>query len=191
MNRFFKSFMVAALVLFAVYLAGQPLAHRNAPQEISYANFYKQINEGKVQSGTFFKDNHFEGTLMNGKKIRVTLSTSDQARSALEATMREKKVDFNYDKPVLSDGIQSLLLTFLPMVVLIIFFYMLILRQAQAGGNQAMSFGRSRAKRLSENVPKVTFEDVAGIDEAKAELEEVVEFLRNSKKFQALGAEIP
>lgn len=191
MNRFFKSFMVAALVLFAVYLAGQPLARRSAPQEISYATFYAQIDQGKVKSGTFFKDNHFEGVLMNGKKIRVTLSTSDQARAHLESTLRQRNVNFEYNKPMLSDGLQTLLLTFLPIVVLIIFFYMLILRQAQAGGNQALSFGRSRAKRVSENVPKVTFDDVAGIDEAKAELEEVVEFLRNSKKFQALGAKIP
>ena len=191
MNRFLRSFMVAALVLFAIYMASQPLAHKNAPRETSYATFYRMIDEGKVRSGTFFKDNHFEGTLNDGGKIRVTLSTSDQARANLESTLRQKHVNFGYDKPMLSDGLQSLLLTFLPMVVLIIFFYMLILRQAQAGGNQALSFGRSRAKRVSENVPKVTFDDVAGIDEAKAELEEVVEFLRNSKKFQALGAKIP
>ncbi len=191
LNRFLKSFMVAALVLFAVYLAGKPLARANAPQEISYATFYKLINQGKVKSGTFYKDNHFEGALSNGDRIRVTLSTSDMSRAELESSLREHNVNYEYDKPMLSDGMSSLLLTFLPMIVLIIFFYMLILRQAQAGGNQAMSFGRSRAKRLSENVPKVTFDDVAGVDEAKQELEEVVEFLRNSKKFQALGAKIP
>ena len=73
----------------------------------------------------------------------------------------------------------------------IFFFWMFFLRQAQSGGNQALSFGRSRAKRLNDNVPKVTFEDVAGVDEAKQELQEVVEFLKNAKKFQALGAKIP
>ena len=66
-----------------------------------------------------------------------------------------------------------------------------ILRQAQSGGSQAMSFGRSRAKLMSENRPKVTFADVAGIEEAKEELGEVVEFLKYPKKFQALGARIP
>jgi len=70
-------------------------------------------------------------------------------------------------------------------------FWVLIMRQAQSGSGQALSFGRSRAKRLSEGMPRVTFNDVAGVDEAKAELEEVVDFLKNAKRFQALGARIP
>ena len=83
-----------------------------------------------------------------------------------------------------------LLSVVLPLGVIFVF-WMFFLRQAQSGGNQALSFGRSRAKRLNDNVPKVTFEDVAGVDEAKQELQEVVEFLKNAKKFQALGAKIP
>jgi cell division protease FtsH len=74
-------------------------------------------------------------------------------------------------------------------VALIVVFYLFFLRQAQAGGNQALNFGRARAKRLGDNVPKVTFDDVAGVDEAKQELAEIVEFLKNAKKFQALGRE--
>jgi cell division protease FtsH len=85
----------------------------------------------------------------------------------------------------------ALVATVVAPLVLIFVFYMFFLRQAQNGGNQALSFGRSRAKRLNDNVPKVTFEDVAGVDEAKQELQEVVEFLKNAKKFQALGAKIP
>ncbi|MGQ9699226.1 MAG: ATP-dependent zinc metalloprotease FtsH, partial [Armatimonadota bacterium] len=79
---------------------------------------------------------------------------------------------------------------FLPLLV-IVGMWMFFFKQAQAGGSQALSFGRSRAKRVTDNIPKVTFDDVAGVDEAKAELAEVVEFLRNPKKFQALGAKIP
>ncbi len=86
--------------------------------------------------------------------------------------------------------VNVMLSVLLPLGLLFVL-WMLFMKQAQAGGNQALSFGRSRAKRLNENVPKVTFEDVAGVDEAKAELEEVVDFLKNPKKFQALGAKIP
>src|SRR5205085_3639480 len=78
----------------------------------------------------------------------------------------------------------------LPLVFIAVF-WIIFIRQAQSGGNQALSFGRSRAKRLTDNVPKITFDDVAGVDEAKQELQEIVEFLKNAKKFQALGAKIP
>src|SRR5881409_846596 len=74
---------------------------------------------------------------------------------------------------------------------LLIGLWLLMLRQAQSGSNQAMSFGKSRARLHTENRPKVTFEDVAGVDEAKEELQEVIEFLKHPKKFQALGAKIP
>src|SRR3989475_6446711 len=74
---------------------------------------------------------------------------------------------------------------------LLIGLWLLMLRQAQSGSNQAMSFGKSRARLHTENRPKVTFDDVAGVDEAKEELQEVIEFLKHPKKFQALGAKIP
>ena len=76
-------------------------------------------------------------------------------------------------------------------ILIIALLWFFVLRPAQMGGNQALSFGRSRAKRVSENSPKVTFEDVAGIDEAKQELYEIVDFLKNTKKYTALGAKIP
>lgn len=89
----------------------------------------------------------------------------------------------------------STILTILTMVVgpilILGFLYYMIMRSAQAGGNQALNFGRSKARRVSENTPKVTFEDVAGIDEAKEELFEIVDFLRNTKKYSALGAKVP
>ena len=92
---------------------------------------------------------------------------------------------------MISDNVTAMVVSVLLPLVVIFFFWMFFLRQAQSGGNQALSFGRSRAKRLNDNVPKVTFDDVAGVDEAKQELQEVVEFLKNAKKFQALGAKIP
>ena len=76
-------------------------------------------------------------------------------------------------------------------VLLFVGFWVFIMRQAQSGGNQAMSFGRSRAKRISNAAQRVTFDDVAGVDEAKQELVEIVDFLKNPKKYSALGARIP
>jgi cell division protease FtsH len=97
--------------------------------------------------------------------------------------------NFGYTQPMISDNVTAMLLSVVLPLGVIFVFWMFFLRQAQSGGNQALSFGRSRAKRLNDNVPKVTFEDVAGVDEAKQELQEVVEFLKNAKKFP--GGENP
>ena len=97
----------------------------------------------------------------------------------------------NLESPPLSTGLLSILsmIAFPLMIVALLYFF--VLRPAQMGGNQALSFGRSKAKRVGENGPKVTFDDVAGIEEAKQELYEIVDFLKNTKKYTALGAKIP
>ncbi len=89
------------------------------------------------------------------------------------------------------DVVGLILLQLLPALGIIAIIYLFFLRQAQSGGNQALNFGKSKARRIGDNVPKVTFDDVAGVDEAKQDLQEIVEFLKNAKKFQALGAKIP
>src|SRR5262249_46104133 len=109
----------------------------------------------------------------------------------LNKLMIDHGVDIKYPQPVISENVQNIIFTILIPIAVIGVLWFVFLRQAQSTGNQALSFGRSRAKRLTDNVPKVTFNDVAGVEEAKAELEEVVEFLRNPKKFQSLGAKIP
>jgi len=188
--RFFKGLLMLILLALMVYLV-RPLDRGDSPKQISYAKLWQEIRADMVQEGVLKKDT-FVGKLTTGKKITVRVpAPPDQERSRLTEALVAHKVDVDYEKPAVSDFVQSVLFTFLPMVLFLVLFYMLIIRQAQMGGNQAMAFGRSRAKRLSENVPKVTFEDVAGVDEAKQELLEVVEFLRNAKKFQALGAKIP
>ncbi|NLC58733.1 MAG: ATP-dependent zinc metalloprotease FtsH, partial [Armatimonadetes bacterium] len=109
----------------------------------------------------------------------------------LQQLLAENNVTFEAESTRTSDMLQGLLMSVLFPVLVLAALWFFMLRQAQSGGNQALAFGRSRAKRFSENVPKVKFEDVAGVDEAKQELAEVVDFLRNAKKFQALGAKIP
>jgi cell division protease FtsH len=98
---------------------------------------------------------------------------------------------WEFKDPLISEGMVGLLITFLIPVGIILAIWFFYIRSSQANGNQALSFGRSKARRVNESVPKVTFEDVAGIDEARAELEEIVDFLKSTKKYVALGAKIP
>ncbi|MER3414362.1 MAG: cell division protein FtsH [Armatimonadota bacterium] len=94
-------------------------------------------------------------------------------------------------KPLISEGVVGLLFTLLLPIAIIVGLWFFLIRPAQSGGNPAINFGRSRARRVNESIPKVTFEDVAGVEEAKQELEEIVDFLKNTKKYVALGAKIP
>ncbi len=125
------------------------------------------------------------------RSFSVVLPDASESRSQLYAKLHEKGVAFEFKHPFLSDWVQTLLTMVMLPVGFLIIFWLFFLRQAQSGGNQAMNFGRSKAKRLTDTVPKVTFEEVAGVEEAKQELQEIVEFLKNAKKFQALGAKIP
>ena len=162
-------------------------------KELSYSQFLQAIDGNNVLDGDFDKDT-FQGHLTaKNQPFSVYLGSENPfQRQALSDQLASHGVkSFGYTKPVISDNVTAMFVSIVLPLVVIFFFWMFFLRQAQSGGNQALSFGRSRAKRLNDNVPKVTFEDVAGVDEAKQELQEVVEFLKNAKKFQALGAKIP
>ncbi len=161
-------------------------------QEFKYSAFVEAIKGNNVLDGNFDKDT-FQGHTTSGNKAFTVYLSADnpQQRQALYQLLSDHNVKYNINKPAISDTVMTLAATILAPLVLIFVFYMFFLRQAQNGGNQAMSFGRSKAKRQNENTPKVTFDDVAGVEEAKQELQEVVEFLKNAKKFQALGAKIP
>jgi cell division protease FtsH len=149
-----------------------------------------------ISKVTFQKDEAIvqiaNGTLPGSDgQASVVLPDSSEARSQLYSKLHENHVNYDFKRAFLSDWMQSLISVVLFPVMFIVIFWLFFLRQAQAGGNQALNFGRSKAKRLTDSVPKVTFEEVAGVEEAKQELQEIVEFLKNAKKFQALGAKIP
>jgi cell division protease FtsH len=168
-------------------------------QQVQYSTFVDQINQGNIIAKGVIRKNTFQGEYLpdapgvtgTNREFSVTLPDSQQANADLIRLMTEKKVTFDNANTGPMDALTSILsMLLLPMGVVLIF-WLIFLRQAQSGGNQALNFGRSKARRLGDNVPKVTFEDVAGVDEAKQDLQEIVEFLRNAKKFQALGAKIP
>jgi len=186
--------MVLGLVWFIRGAPGLPFKGlSDQPQRIKFSVLEADIAKkpSLVLNATVSHD-QITGEFLKGGSFVVDLPTDNPyVVDDLTREMYQYGVNYEFDHPLLSEAAQSVILSLLLPALFIGFFYMVFLRQAQAGGNQALSFGRSRAKRLTESVPKVTFEDVAGVDEAKSELQEVVEFLKNAKKFQALGAKIP
>ncbi len=184
--------IVVAIFFVIILLVNRYVTSQAPPNKLSYSQFYGQVLANNVSSVVISANSEVNGVLRHAKgdsgdtHFTTTLSPNDPT---LQPDLRKHDVSVTYDTTTSQPFIGQLIniVPFALMALLLIF----ILRQAQSGGSQAMSFGRSRAKLLSENRPKVTFADVAGIEEAKEELGEVVEFLKFPKKFQALGARIP
>lgn len=164
------------------------------PKQVTITEFTKAVNDNRLMMAEISADGkRITGITRNGdpKSMVADMPPWDAPQNKVFAALDAKGVETSVSRPTVPEGVWAILASFLLPLLLIGFMWMFFIRQAQAGGNQALNFGRSRAKRVGENVPKVTFSDVAGVEEAKQELMEVVEFLRNAKKFQALGAKIP
>jgi cell division protease FtsH len=186
-NKYVRNLLVWALILVVVLYLVLPLYHQRVPrEEISYSDFLNRAHNGQITEVTV-SDESVQGQLRDGRMFRVYVPNGDT--SYLDV-LRAKNVTITVEPRSRSSLWPNLLTTMLPFLVLV-GLWMLMLRQAQSGSNQAMSFGKSRARLHTESKTRVTFEDVAGVDEAKEELEEIIEFLRHPKKFQALGAKIP
>jgi cell division protease FtsH len=195
-NRFFRSALFPLLIIAAlVWLALQTLGSHGPKSE------KKTLSEliGTVESSPSSIDNvvftpnkqEIAATVDTGgsqKKIVVHYPT-DQSQYAFQRLLQEKHVNFD-SKGVGTSPWWSILTSLLPFVLLF-GFWIFLMNQVQGGGSKVMSFGKSRAKRMTPDSPKIGFKDVAGVDEAVEELQEIKEFLENPKKFQALGARIP
>ncbi|MEI6916169.1 MAG: ATP-dependent zinc metalloprotease FtsH [Armatimonadota bacterium] len=191
MNRYFKNLIAVFAIVMIIVLVTRSSGLRGLSgesQEKSYSKLLEMVQKNQVNSGTILND-QFKFKDNKGDEFYTRIPKPGDQQD-LRRALVAGKVNLTMGTPMLSEGMTSVLLTIFP-ILIIVALWMFFLRQAQQGGNQAMAFGRSKAKRVSENVPKVTFDDVAGVDEAKQELEEIVEFLKNPKKFQALGAKIP
>ncbi|MCT8997944.1 ATP-dependent zinc metalloprotease FtsH [Chelativorans intermedius] len=185
--RNFALWAIIAVLLIALFNLFQAPQQRGATREIAYSQFLQDLSNGRVESVTITGE-RITGTYTDNNTPFQTYSPGDPS---LVQRLEERGVTINA-RPE-TDGSNSLLgyfISWLPMI-LILAVWIFFMRQMQSGSGRAMGFGKSKAKLLTEAHGRVTFQDVAGVDEAKEDLEEIVEFLRDPQKFQRLGGKIP
>jgi cell division protease FtsH len=192
-NRFFRSALFPLVIIAAlVWLALQTLGtHGTKSHAWTTSQLYQQVQTApRTVSNVSIDPNKQSIAADVAGQGRVTVHyATDQSEFSIEQVMKDKQVGFN-SKGVGSSPWWSILTGLLPFVLLF-GFWIFLMNQVQGGGSKVMSFGKSRAKRMTPDAPKIGFKDVAGVDEAVEELQEIKEFLENPKKFQALGARIP
>ena len=185
MNPFYKNLALWMVIGLIVILLFQLFQQNQSPRgEIVFSDFLKKVETGEVREVTL-KGNNVSGRLSDGSTFRTyTADYPDLVKSLKD---RGVKIDV---KPAETNSWLAVVLQWVPML-LFIGVWIFFMRQMQGGGAKALSFGKARARLISEKQNKVTFQDVAGVDEAKEELREIIEFLKDPPKFQKLGGKIP
>ena len=161
--------------------------HSREQKEFAFSDFVTKVEAGDVRDVTV-KDTSYQGHLRDGTEFH-TVGPLDATGTVFDR-LQKKGVKVLYERPDQNSFWVTVLVQYLPLVFLFLLFFF-FMRQLQAGGGKAMSFGKSKAKLMTEHHNKVTFADVAGIDESKDELEEIIAFLKDPKKFTKLGGRIP
>jgi cell division protease FtsH len=192
-NRFFRSALFPLVVIvLLVWLASQTLIpHSKSEKKITYSEFIQHAQQGDVGSVVFNPSKRsISFVIVSDQNKKATVHyPADQSVPGIERTLESKNITFD-SKGTGGFSWVSAFFSLLPFIILIAF-WIFLMNQVQGGGSKVMSFGKSRAKRMAPDSPKIGFKDVAGVDEAVEELQEIKEFLENPKKFQALGARIP
>ena len=179
----FSLLMVGLLMLFLIF--NMLSTHREDQGVKKFSEFMELVDQNQISEVTF-REKDIVATSLSGEAFKIFAPHDPELRAQLQS--KGVKIDY---APVEEDSIwKALIVNSLPLILLLVLFFF-FMRQIQSGGGKAMSFGKSRAKMLNENQSKLTFDDVAGIEEAKSELEEIVEFLKDPRKFTKLGGRIP
>ncbi|MBI5197835.1 MAG: ATP-dependent metallopeptidase FtsH/Yme1/Tma family protein [Nitrospirae bacterium] len=186
MNPFYKNltlWLVIGLVMILLYnLFSVP---RGTEQEMVFSDFLSKMEKGEIAE-VVIKENHLTGVLKDGTKFSTYVANYPD----LVTDLRGKNAKITVKPPENTPWYLAFLISWGP-IILLIALWIFFMRQMQMGGNRALSFGKSKAKLLNENHRKITFAEVAGIDEAKEEVQEIIEFLKEPAKFQKLGGRIP
>ena len=187
LNQFYKNlalWLVIGMIMIALFnIFNQPL---NSQSDVIFSEFMDQVEGGKVSEVTIQGD-RVNGKYLDGSSFQTMTPSKDQD---LVRVLRDKGVRIVVVPPEQTSWYMNILISWFPMILLLgiwIFF----MRQMQAGGGKALSFGKSKARLMNEDKNKITFKDVAGVDEAKEELHEIIEFLKEPQKFNKLGGKIP
>ncbi len=187
MQRIFKSAgFYLVLIILVFFIAQSYLGTAEKPKSVRFDQFVQDVRDGKVKKVVAKERSRIlTGTTKGG----VEFETNFPENFDYALLLQKNKVQLTIDPQNRNDWI-GIVLSFLPFVLIFVL-WMFMLQQMQGGGNKVMSFGKSRAKKVSKDQPRVTFKDVAGVEEAVEELHEIQEFLSNPIKFQSLGAKIP
>ena len=190
MSQFYQKlalWLVFGLILVFTWsyfnTAAQPI------QEISYSDFVAEVRQNQVRE-VRIQGEEITGVYVGGEGVDGQFKTYAPEDPELISFLRDSQVVIEVEPPEKNSYLVQFLLSWAP-VMLLIGLWVFFMRQMQSGGSKALSFGKSRARLLSEQKKKATFSDVAGADEAKAELEEIIEFLKDPQRFQKLGGKIP